>query len=104
MSFTTFIESKKKPTLTDPARPGVIGTMAINYDYNKALSDMASSAPQLLAEVLKIVGDRYIPSPEIMETDALGILEEGKWRGINKERDRLRTALTEYFTPNATKQ
>ena len=33
-------EKMRKPTLTKPAREGMIGTMAINHDYNKALSDL----------------------------------------------------------------
>lgn len=33
-------EGMKKPSLTKPAREGVIGTMAINSEYNLALSDL----------------------------------------------------------------
>lgn len=34
------VENMKKPSLTKPARRGVIGTMAINYEYNQALTDL----------------------------------------------------------------
>lgn len=32
----------KKPSLTKPARAGIIGTMAINFEYNQALADALS--------------------------------------------------------------
>ena len=33
------VETLKKPALTKPVRKGVIGTMAINIEYNQALDD-----------------------------------------------------------------
>lgn len=38
--FKELVESKRKPSLTKPAREGIIGTMAINYEYNQALDDI----------------------------------------------------------------
>ncbi len=44
------IDSMKKPELTKPAREGIIGAMAINFQYNEALSDLRLSLQSKIKE------------------------------------------------------
>jgi len=38
----------KKPSLTTPSRKGIIGSRAINYDYNQAISESEASIKSLI--------------------------------------------------------
>lgn len=44
---------------------------------------------------MEMIPTDYIPSPEIMTPDLVGMQEEGKWRGINQERRKFRQSLQE---------